>query len=92
MFHFHIKFSPSFQWPLVALIHGALAIHLKIYPLIYLPSVFVHFLCSSDAKTRNSDENLSFFWRFARFIVNLLLNFIGIAYILVRLLVGKRIK
>ncbi|CAD5211620.1 unnamed protein product [Bursaphelenchus okinawaensis] len=30
------------QWLLAALVHGVVAIHLKIYPVIYLPSVFLY--------------------------------------------------
>lgn len=30
------------QWIAAAIVHGALAVHLKIYPVIYLPSIFLH--------------------------------------------------
>ncbi|XGW08826.1 hypothetical protein V3C99_011275 [Haemonchus contortus] len=36
------------QWVAAAIVHGALAIHLKIYPVIYLPSIFLH-LCQFSA-------------------------------------------
>ncbi|KAK6737303.1 hypothetical protein RB195_019789 [Necator americanus] len=37
------------QWFTAALAHGFLAIHLKIYPLIYFPSIFLH-LCQFSPK------------------------------------------
>ncbi|VDL79098.1 unnamed protein product [Nippostrongylus brasiliensis] len=36
------------QWISAAVVHGALAVHLKIYPVIYLPSIFLH-LCQFSA-------------------------------------------
>uniref|UniRef100_A0A8L8JZY2 GPI alpha-1,4-mannosyltransferase I, catalytic subunit n=1 Tax=Heligmosomoides polygyrus TaxID=6339 RepID=A0A8L8JZY2_HELPZ len=30
------------SWIAAAIVHGALAVHLKIYPVIYLPSIFLH--------------------------------------------------
>ncbi|KAE9414758.1 hypothetical protein Angca_006907, partial [Angiostrongylus cantonensis] len=35
------------HWLLAAMAHGMLAIHLKIYPIIYLPSIFLHLCCFS---------------------------------------------
>ncbi|KAK6056134.1 hypothetical protein COOONC_06363 [Cooperia oncophora] len=36
------------MWVAAAVVHGALAVHLKIYPVIYLPSIFLH-LCQFSA-------------------------------------------
>ncbi|KAJ1370198.1 hypothetical protein KIN20_031878 [Parelaphostrongylus tenuis] len=42
------------HWLLAALAHGMLAVHLKIYPIIYLPSIFLH-LCRFSACSGISD-------------------------------------
>ncbi|RCN38785.1 diphthine synthase [Ancylostoma caninum] len=63
-----LDYIKTFQWVASALAHGALAVHLKIYPLIYLPSIFLH-LCKFS-----TDEGLPACWR------RLFLNWKGFAY------------
>ncbi|CAB3404581.1 unnamed protein product [Caenorhabditis bovis] len=61
------------KWILAAVVHGALAIHFKIYPIIYLPSVFLY-LSSVSLQTTFTDKVKAFFT-----------NWKGYAYVLITL-------
>ena len=66
-----LYFLRTKNWVLAALIHGLGAIHLRLYPIIYLPSVFFYFVYSEKIHG------------FPDLIKKSLTNFKGYAYILV---------
>ncbi|KAL3125755.1 hypothetical protein niasHT_004205 [Heterodera trifolii] len=66
---------------LAAVIHGAGATHFRIFPLIYLPSIFLSFAHSSQ----NHQRLLTKFNDFKSFIWMCLTNFRGFAFILISL-------
>lgn len=68
-----LYFLQTDRWTLAAILHG-FAIHMKIYPVIYLSSVFFHFLPEENKSKKNN------------VILTLLCNFRGIAYILLALI------
>uniref|UniRef100_A0AC34FRY0 GPI mannosyltransferase 1 n=1 Tax=Panagrolaimus sp. ES5 TaxID=591445 RepID=A0AC34FRY0_9BILA len=59
------------KWILAALIHGLAAIHLRIYPIIFLPSIFLHFI---NIHTVNGSQD---------FIKRCLKNIKGFVYIFI---------
>jgi len=70
---------------LSAIVHGGLAVHFKIYPLIYLPSIFISLIPSS------SFQSNSIFSRMIFFILNCFKNKKGFIYVLVSLMVFSNI-
>ena len=67
----------SGRWIVAALLHGGLAIPLKLYPVIYLPSVFVALLQPRKAGLSRRQPLL--------FLKGLLLNWRGYAYVVISL-------
>ncbi|CAD6192276.1 unnamed protein product [Caenorhabditis auriculariae] len=66
-------------WKTAALVHGALAIHLKIYPLIYLPSVFLQLSSYGKQKDFSSKfKALLFNWKGHVYLIITLSSFAAI--------------
>uniref|UniRef100_A0A914PMQ9 GPI alpha-1,4-mannosyltransferase I, catalytic subunit n=1 Tax=Panagrolaimus davidi TaxID=227884 RepID=A0A914PMQ9_9BILA len=61
------------EWITAAFIHGFAAIHLRIYPIIFLPSIFLHFI------------NLNTVTGFQDFVKKCVLNIKGFVYIFIAL-------
>ncbi|KAI1727618.1 mannosyltransferase (PIG-M) domain-containing protein [Ditylenchus destructor] len=61
-----------------AIVHGALAVHLKVYPIIYLPSIFLHFV--------NIDDIQLNFRGLMSFIGRCLCNKRGLIFVMVSIL------
>lgn len=64
-----------FKFFLSAIVHGALAIHLKVYPIIYLPSIFLFFLQFKQSDFAKNSLKIS--------IYSLLTNQKGLIYVMV---------
>ena len=75
-----LYFLRTKNWILAALIHGLGAIHLRIYPVIYLPSVFFYFIYANKIHG------------FGDFVKKSLMNFKGYAYIFVSLVIVNLFK
>ncbi|PAV84505.1 hypothetical protein WR25_21165 [Diploscapter pachys] len=74
------------QWVLAALVHGLLAIHLKIYPLIYIPSIYLHF-CNvkwNDSLMAKANK-LLLNWKGLIYTAICLLSFAAVVFVFYRI-------
>uniref|UniRef100_A0A1I7XI36 GPI alpha-1,4-mannosyltransferase I, catalytic subunit n=1 Tax=Heterorhabditis bacteriophora TaxID=37862 RepID=A0A1I7XI36_HETBA len=56
------------QWVIASFVYGSIAVHLKIYPLIYLPSIFLHLAKYTNRGILSQRKKLLTNWRGFTFI------------------------